>query len=523
MAKKTPTGPEPRRQPADRPAPEPSRGTRWQRLGSILFAIDPRSLALFRIALGALLLVDLAIRGSDLGAMYADGGMFSRAEIRLRYTSVWNWSFHFADGSVAFQAALFILAAAFALALLVGWKTRWAAFGSWLLLLSVQHRVPPILNAGDGLLRLLLLWGLFLPLHRVWSLDARQARRSGRSPDPQTPVLSVASAAILLQMALMYLFSAFYKTNSDWFGGQVIAGTLAHDFYAKPVGELALRFPAVLTVMTWGVFLLEWAGPLLLFMPKHTARARLAIVAALAAMHLGIELCVTVGLFSFISLAGLTLFLPAEFWNHRWLARCSSPAVSTPQPLAGARGGPGATRRPVLLWLREGVSAALLAYVLWLNFEGWLSHVQGRPSSAGSKFLNSALGLGQKWTMFEDTPSKDGWYVAKARLRDGSEVDLLQGGAPLNWNRPRFPAGMFPNHRWRKCFREMTYFDGFGYQVFREPVARYLCKVWNARHPADRQVAEFEFIYCTESRAGGPGTPPHQERLYPFAPNQLGR
>lgn len=341
------------------------------------------------------------------------------------------------------------------------------------------------------------------------------------APARRPPVLSIASAAILLQMALMYLFSALYKTNADWIGGQVIAGTLAHDFYAKPTGEFALRFPALLTAMTWGVFLLEWAGPLLLFVPKHTARVRLVTVAALAVMHLGIELCVTVGLFSFISMVGLTLFLPTEFWNYRWLARFSSPVAQT-QPILQTRGLQHA-RRPFPLWLRDAVSASLLAYVVWLNVEGWLGHAQGRPSSAGSKFLNMALGLGQKWSMFEDTPSKDGWYVARARLRDGSEVDLLQGGAPLTWSRPRFPAGMFANHRWRKCFREMAYFDGFGYQVFREPVARYLCKVWNVRQPADRQVAEFEFIYCAESRTGGPGTQPLKERLYPFAPHQIAR
>jgi len=453
--------------------------------------------------MGLLLLADLGIRAMDLNAMYADGGMFSRAEICYRYTSVWNWSFHFAGGSWAFQAALFGLTAILALALLAGWQTRLAVMGSWLLLISLHNRVPPILNGGDGLLRMLLFWGMFLPLHRAWSVDGWLARRRGQAVarNAETPVLSVASGAILLQMALMYLFSAGFKSNAEWFRGEVIAGTLAHDFYAKPAGAWALQFPLLLKAMTWGVFALEWLGPLLLFAPPRLVWLRLGGLAALAAMHLGIEVCVTVGLFSFVSLAGLTLFLPAEFWNSRLLARL----VRGPRPAAPpSDAGHGRTEeRPALAFLAQGACLLALLYVVAINFNSLPRRAGTGPGWKESRFLNLACGMAQKWNMFEDTPSKDGWYVARARLRDGSEADLLRQGAAVDWNRPHFPAGMFPNHRWRKLFREMAYFDSFGYQVFREPVARHLCRVWNARQPPARHVTEFDFVYCTEKTEPG--------------------
>ncbi len=88
-----------------------------------LFAIDPRSLALFRIAIGLLLLADLLVRATDLTAMYTDDGMFPRAVIHHHFTSIWIWSFHFGSGTWAFQAVLFGIAAVLALALLVGFKT----------------------------------------------------------------------------------------------------------------------------------------------------------------------------------------------------------------------------------------------------------------------------------------------------------------------------------------------------------------------------------------------------------------
>jgi hypothetical protein len=57
---------------------------------------------------------------------------------------------------------------------------------------------------------------------------------------------------------------------------------------------------------------------------------------------------------------------------------------------------------------------------------------------------------------------------------------------------------MFPNYHWHKLFREMAYDDSQGFQLVREPVAQYLCRAWNARMTVDRQVAEFDLIFCME-------------------------
>jgi hypothetical protein len=37
-------------------------------------------------------------------------------------------------------------------------------------------------------------------------------------------------------------------------------------------------------------------------------------------------------------------------------------------------------------------------------------------------------------------PQKNGWYVAVAKMKDGSEVDLLRHGAAVDWNKLPFPA-----------------------------------------------------------------------------------
>jgi hypothetical protein len=474
--------------------------TFWKAAWRNLFGIDPRSLAVFRMAMGLLLLAELAIRATDLNVMYTDDGMFPRAEICRRATTIWNWSFHFASGSGGYQAMLFGLAAGLAMALLAGFETRLAAIGSWLMLVSLHHRVPPILSGAEILFRMLLFWAMFLPLERVWSLDGWLDQRRGRAaiPGDKAHVLSVASAAILLQMALMYLFSAIYKSNLVWLRGEAIEGILAHSFYGSPAGAYLLKFPRLLTAMTWGTFALEWAAPLLLFSPRGATRIRLALIAALAAMHVAIGLCLEVGLFSHVALAGLILFLPAEFWNSRLLARFSRTSEPV-QQLAGAERYRAKESGP-LTYVTQGLCLMLLLYVLAININRLPGHPLAPLAPEKWKPLTTALGLGQRWGMFEAIPSKDGWYVARARLKDGSDVDLLRQGAAVDWTKPEFPARLYRNHFWQKLFREMAYDDELGFQVLRAPVAEYFCRDWNARKTPDKQIAEFDFIYCTESK-----------------------
>jgi len=112
--------------------------------------------------------------------------------------------------------------------------------------------------------------------------------------------------------------------------------------------------------------------------------------------------------------------------------------------------------------------------------------------------------------MFGAIPSKDGWYITRAKLNDGSQVDLLRAGAPVDLAKPEFPARLYPNHFWQKLFREMTYDDEQGFQLMRAPVAEYLCREWNARNPPTKQVTEFEFLYFLINHAETGGTPTPQ-------------
>src|SRR5690349_250313 len=102
-----------------------------------VFGLDLRSLALMRIVLAILLLCDIAVRYSDLEAHYSDDGV-----LPLHTLLAYNLplSVHLSDGSVGYQAVLFYLHGFAALALLLGWMTRYATPLAWFLTISVHAR-----------------------------------------------------------------------------------------------------------------------------------------------------------------------------------------------------------------------------------------------------------------------------------------------------------------------------------------------------------------------------------------------
>lgn len=132
-----------------------------------VFTVDLRALALMRIWVAGIILIDLAIRATDLEAHYSNMGVLP---LHVLHQHLWLpqfFSFHTLSGLWQFQLILFALAALCALCLLLGYKTRIATVLSWLLLLSLQNRNPLVIQGGDHLLRMLLFWGMFLPWGKI--------------------------------------------------------------------------------------------------------------------------------------------------------------------------------------------------------------------------------------------------------------------------------------------------------------------------------------------------------------------
>jgi hypothetical protein len=106
---------------------------------SRIFGIDLRTLALFRICLGAVILADLVNRAGYLTAFYTDDGVLPRTAA-IAYNHSARISFHLMSGSPLVIGFLFLIAGILAVMLMLGYRTRLATVLSWLFLVSLNNR-----------------------------------------------------------------------------------------------------------------------------------------------------------------------------------------------------------------------------------------------------------------------------------------------------------------------------------------------------------------------------------------------
>jgi predicted DCC family thiol-disulfide oxidoreductase YuxK len=304
------------------PAPEPAivRTPLNQTIVSI-FGLDLRSLALFRIALGFLILYDLFIRAGDMTAFYTDQGILPRADL-LRYNSVEaGFSLHMAFGSIWGQSFLFGVSAVLACMLIVGFHTRVANIASWFMLISLQNRNPMAIQSGDTLFNMLLLWGAFLPLGARFSIDSVRNSLPRRTDNLY---LGIGTIGLLAQLCFLYFFASYDKDRVMWTSGKAIylAGHL--EAMAKPIMIWLRDYPALHPFMGTTVFYTERLGWLLLFVPFQNQKFRLFTFFWFIGLHINFGLGLAVGIFAWAGMILWLAFLPTIVWD--WIfARLATP------------------------------------------------------------------------------------------------------------------------------------------------------------------------------------------------------
>jgi Vitamin K-dependent gamma-carboxylase len=276
-----------------------------------VFSLDLRSLALFRICLGLILIADLIVRAEHLEDYYTDLGVLPRSFLIDNYLHPCQWSFHLLSGETLIQIILFGVAILFALALIMGYQTRMVTIISWVFLVSLQNRNLMVNDHGDLVLRLLLFWSIFLPLGAKFSVDEIKKGKSF-----ETEFFSVGTMALILQICFIYWFTVLWKSSAPWtkeFSAIYYAFNL--DYLSKPFAKFLLNYPTLLKSLTCSTLYIEFYIPFLLFIPRFAKVLRLIVISIFIGLHISFILCLYLGLFPLISITAWLVLIPSLFWE----------------------------------------------------------------------------------------------------------------------------------------------------------------------------------------------------------------
>lgn len=486
------------------------------------FAIDLRTLAVARITFATLLFIDALMRFGDARAHYSDEGNYPFAALKEEWGGSLNWmATPFAlDGSVAWAQFLLLFTAAAAVLLGVGWQSRFAMFLCWALLVGIHNRNAIILHGGDQMMRIFAFWMMFLPVGSRWSVDAACAKlRAYGKPVPESTV-SVGTAALMVQGAIVYFTTAALKTGKEWWTeGTALWYALQIDQFTTSFGQWVRALPIpLLKVLTWSTMAVEILGPVAAIFGN--ARTRLLVFAGLVVFHVVmITGMMDVGPISFISLLWWIPYLPGTLWDHIGYRFRNTPLKlvfdKVFAPLVRAhdtRVRKWVEKRKPLPEIDPSVPMQVMAALILLFVIQWnFNSARGKPNR-GQKFAN-AIRQDQYWGMFAPRPLvEDGWFVVVARLSDGSLVDLFRDGKPADFAKPAYiPAG-YRNARWGKHW--MNLWEA-RYAPYRRYMAAWMAREWNRTHP-DHKIEIMTIWFCLElsPKPGEPNPTPRPVALW---------
>lgn len=448
------------------------------------FVLDARSLAVYRIGLGLILVLDCLERWPDLEMMFGPSGIFPLETLTRYHGTITMWSLAAVHDSVAWSGTVLALEGLAGTALAIGWHTRIATILGWVALVSVIRRGSPAVNAGDVWLACQMFWGMFLPLGAWWSADALRQRQRATTPilqpprQPPTAVLSVATAALVLQLIAVYLGAGLSKCNADWLTGDALAVALSVHDHGTSFGMMLALDGWLTRPIQWLVIAGEIILPLLL-VPLPTPRVRIGLVVLFTLFHGATWLSMTLGVFPLVGIVAWLPLVPREVWR-------SSTAPHDDRVL---------TLGKPATWVC-GIAGGIAAMAFVITLTPWRPNRLPWPLAVAVNLT----ALQQEWAMFGGVPPREQWVYSRAILADGTEVDILRDGRPVERDHPTGGFTTLANHRWHTFFWHLARPD---VRVFAEPAARALAMEWNARHGPDRQIVSLDIRYGFKTVASG--------------------
>lgn len=299
---------------------------RW--LSDKFLRVDARSLGLFRIAMGLVLIMDLFHRWDWIRAFYTNEGVLpNHNHLFLLQDEGRLWSIYHAFSSVgeahfAFAVTLFVY-----LCFTVGWYTRAFHLVALVCLIGLTGRNILLESIGNSVAIAILAMTALMPCGLRFSVDAlkrsfraRDEHRPGelndrsRPVDPEAPATLV-PLALLGLLALIYYGAALQQTGPSWKDGTALHYALHVDRWTGASGVAIRDATGLLEALTrifWGA---QWIVVPLALVPVARRWIRPVAIAAMLVHGLIVGTLFTYGLYGWTLVAASALLIPHELWE----------------------------------------------------------------------------------------------------------------------------------------------------------------------------------------------------------------
>lgn len=202
--------------------------------------------------------------------------------------------------------ALWVTLLVAAICLTLGLFSRVAALVLWIAVLSLERRNPYVHNAGDVLLRIIGLYLVLAPTGAAMSLDRlRRCRNRFWEFPARAPVVI---RLLQIQVSIIYVSTVWAKVRGEtWNDGTAVVYSLNLDDLARfPVPDFVVESALLANLATWSVLLVELGIGVLVWVPA----LRKWVLLAGVGLHIGIDMGLTVGFFSYTMLVLYLAFVP---------------------------------------------------------------------------------------------------------------------------------------------------------------------------------------------------------------------
>ncbi len=450
------------------------------------YGLDLRSLALSRIGLALVVIYDLTDRIVDMSDHYTDQGVLPRNVLLEYMFGVWEWSLHLTFGHYYGILALFGISYLAAFFFLIGYKTKWSAITSWVLLVSLQSRNPMILQGGDELLKMLLLWAAFLPMDSFYSVTSPKGNRL-------RPHFSMASVGFATQIIIVYVFAGLFKlAERHWLSGEALFLAFGSVDINSHLSRQLLSFHSLLQFSNHLTLFFEIFFPFLFWMPWKNHYWRLLLVFSYIAFHINVFLTFNVGIFVTVPIAAWLAFLPPGFW-HSFVGNKLNTCLIHGAVVLKSLVRPSTN---FLSPLRLKTSTTCFLSVLWVLVLWWnITTLPGLTKKFPELLRPVIYGttLQQAFGMFSVTLPRSGWVWLPGVLNSGEYVDLtIQGRQlPLRTELPLVNRQNNPNDRWGKFTECLVANHG----SLRLHYGKFLCRKVNASLQDGKKLDAFKIMF----------------------------